>query len=270
MKRLLLLTLFTLFGYPLSGVSAPASPLPYELLAQYPHDTRLFTQGLELYQGQLYESSGLFGHSKLISRPFPPKENSPPTLRGVALDKRLFAEGLSFYRGRLFVLTWRAGLALELDPQHFGLLKQHRYQGQGWGLCYHSGREMFAMSDGSDTLQWRRPGDFALVSRQKLWGHDHIDKLNELECHGDYILANRWYSNEVLVIDARNTKVLATLDLSALQPEGLSPEAVLNGIAFDESDQTWLVTGKLWPYIYRIAFTLPSINTAVPSTAGHQ
>ena len=74
----------------------------------------------------------------------------------------------------------------------------------------------------------------------------------------------------MLVIDARNTKVLATLDLSALQPEGLSPEAVLNGIAFDESDQTWLVTGKLWPYIYRIAFTLPSINTAMPSTAGHQ
>ena len=262
--------MLTLLGALLIGVIAEASPLPYTVVARYPHDTRLFTQGLEMYQGQLFESSGLYGHSKIIARPFPPDDRHAPSLRGVALDKRLFAEGLSFYRGRLFMLTWRAGLALEIDPQHFGVLKQHRYPGQGWGLCYHAQRQMFAMSDGSATLQWRRPEDFSLHSKQQLWGDEDLDKLNELECHGRYVLANRWYRDEILIIDARNAKVLARLDLSALKPEGLSPEAVLNGIAFDDSDQTWLVTGKLWPYIYRIAFTLPSINPATPATAGRQ
>lgn len=230
--------------------------LDYTVLDRYPHSTSLFTQGLELYQGKLFESSGLYGHSKLISRPFPPRPDAP--LRGVALDKQLFAEGLSFYRGRLYLLTWRAGLALEIDPEHFRVLKRHRYQGQGWGLCYHPTRQLFAMSDGSNQLQWRRPSDFSLVERLPVRGPAEYQHLNELECHGEYVLANRWHSNSIAVIQADSGEVVGEIDLSELVPPGLHKEAVLNGIAYDSGDDSWLVTGKLWPHIYRIRFALPA------------
>ncbi|WP_372860649.1 glutaminyl-peptide cyclotransferase [Spongiibacter sp.] len=240
--------------------SAGAEPqLPFEILARYPHSSNLFTQGLELFHGELYESSGLYGQSKLVARPFPPPPPPPsPTLRGVTLDKQLFAEGLSFHHGRLYVLTWRAGQLLEIDPERFTLLRRHPFEGQGWGLCYHRQRKMFAMSDGSDQLQWRLASDFSLVERQALRGSGDYQRLNELECHSDYVLANRWKTNEIVVIQASSGQVLGTLDLSVLQPPGLHEEAVLNGIAYDARDDSWLVTGKLWPHIYRIRITLPA------------
>ena len=32
-------------------------------------------------------------------------------------------------------------------------------------------------------------------------------------------------------------------------------DAVLNGIAYDDADGTFLLTGKLWPTIYRVQIT---------------
>ena len=212
-----------------------------------------------MFHGRLYESSGLYGHSKIIARPVP--EKGPVAPRGVALDKSLFAEGLSFYRGRLYLLTWRAGLLLEIDPERFTLLRRHQYRGQGWGLCYHQGRNLFAMTDGSHQLQWRRPDDFSLVDQRAVDGPSNYSHLNELECHDDYILANQWKTSRIIVIHANSGRAIAELDLSALAPTGLHEEAVLNGIAYDARDNTWLVTGKLWPKIYRIRFTIPSTDT---------
>ena len=46
--------------------SVPEAPaIPYTILNAYPHDTSAFTQGLEFYKGQLYESTGLEGRSTL-------------------------------------------------------------------------------------------------------------------------------------------------------------------------------------------------------------
>ncbi len=260
-RHILCLLLLTL---PLPGNSVEATP--YRLLASYPRAAVLFTQGLEIFHDQLFESSGLYGHSKIVAQPIPPFP-ATPSLRGVSLDKTLFAEGLSFYNGRLYVLTWRAGQVLEIDPERFALLRRHRYTGQGWGLCYHHGRKLFAMSNGSDQLQWRRPGDFSLVESRSVSGPGNYQRLNELECHGDYVLANRWKSNTIVIIHAASGTVMGELDLSALEPPGLQEEAVLNGIAYDARDDSWLVTGKLWPQIHRIRFTLPRLNTTTNSAA---
>lgn len=53
-------------GSPASEGDAQTSslgtpPISYSVVNAYPHDTAAFTQGLELYQGQLYESTGLSG-----------------------------------------------------------------------------------------------------------------------------------------------------------------------------------------------------------------
>ncbi|MGJ8687155.1 MAG: glutaminyl-peptide cyclotransferase [Spongiibacteraceae bacterium] len=246
-----------------SGVQASQShvaELPYQLIARYPHDTTLFTQGLELYRGKLYESSGLYGKSKLLSRHFPPRADKQ--LSGVMLPERMFAEGLSFYRDRLYILSWRAQQGLILDPHHFGILGSFRYPGQGWGLCFADtlGSDgLFVMSNGSDVLQLFEPQHkmrpHSSVHARN--GSQALQNINELECHGNYLVANQWHQKHLLVIDLKSGQLLARVDLSDLHPTSASAEAVLNGIAYDASSDSWLITGKYWPEIFRIRFQLP-------------
>jgi glutaminyl-peptide cyclotransferase len=256
--------------------NAEASPqtLTWQLVESYPHAPAAFTQGLELHGGRLYESSGLYGYSRLLSRSFPPVRADKDSLRGVALPKSVFAEGLTIYRGKVYLLTWRAGKGLIIDPAHFGLLGQFAYDGEGWGLCFHSQLGQFVLSDGSDVLKLYDPDGFNLSKQIRVHdaqrGYDH---LNELECRGRYILANRWKHNTVLVIDAADGRVAGELDFSKLVaqeqaswtertlPTQSRAEAVLNGIAYDPGDDSWLIGGKLWRHIYRVKLTLPEPAT---------
>ncbi|WP_269618418.1 glutaminyl-peptide cyclotransferase [Zhongshania sp. BJYM1] len=246
--------------------------LPYELISSYPHQPALFTQGLELYQGKLYESSGLYGYSKIVSRRFPPEPTD--SITGTALPPNIFAEGISQYRGKLYMLTWKAERGLIIDPQHFKLLGTFAYQGEGWGLCasvVKGRKDHFVMSNGSNELQWLAADSMKLINTLPVTDNGKaVDQLNELECLDDYVIANRWHTNELLIIDGRTGKVVGKLDLSDLveaanKTSPLATEAVLNGIAYDASDNSWLVTGKLWPTIFRIRFTLPTL----PALAAH-
>lgn len=280
---------------PAQAAQAQADPapwIPYQVIERYPHNPSFFTQGLELYKGRLFETSGLYGRSRVMAYPFPPADTSPAFgLKGVALPDHLFAEGLTLYRDRLYVLTWRAGLGLVLDAESFTLLSRFRYAGEGWGLCYsHSlgkpyrenealgntppgngargNNGAMVMSNGTATLQWLDSDTLKVIRKVVVRdGGEAVDKLNELECRGELILANRWQLNEIVIIHGRSGQLLGRLDLSALVPEGLNPQAVLNGIAYDPDSDNWLVTGKLWPHIYRIQFQLPATESPVAGAA---
>ena len=54
-----------LVGILLCSCTSDATPLSFELLEQHPHDTKIFTQGMEVYDGDLIESSGLYRRSFL-------------------------------------------------------------------------------------------------------------------------------------------------------------------------------------------------------------
>ena len=85
--------------------------------------------------------------------------------------------------------------------------------------------------------------------------HDKsITYLNELEMvHGE-IYANVWHSDKIARISPRTGAVLGWIDLTGLLPANLrsSPEAVLNGIAYDAAHDRLFVTGKDWPRLYEI------------------
>lgn len=46
-------------------IPAKTPSIPYTIVAEYPHDTSAYTQGLEFYKGKLYEGTGDFATSSL-------------------------------------------------------------------------------------------------------------------------------------------------------------------------------------------------------------
>ena len=112
------------------------------------------------------------------------------------------------------------------------------------------------MSDGSSRLTFRGPETFRPV-REVTVRHDGrpVDQLNELECVGGHVYANVWQTDRLVRIDPKTGAVTATIDASGLlNPAERFGTDVLNGIAHDPSNDTFLITGKLWPKLFRVRF----------------
>lgn len=221
-----------------------------QVVGSYPHDPAAFTQGLVLHDGKLFESTGLVGRSSL-------REVELATgrvLRKTDVAAPVFAEGLALVGGKLFQLTWQNGKVLTYDRATFQQTGELPYAGEGWGLC-HDGRQL-VMSDGSDKLTFRTPADFAVARSQPVTMNGKpVGNLNELECVDDVVYANIWMTDTIVRIDAKSGRVLASIDAAnLLAPNERAGVDVLNGIAYDPADRTFLITGKLWPKMFRVQF----------------
>ncbi|QMU76605.1 glutaminyl-peptide cyclotransferase [Streptacidiphilus sp. PB12-B1b] len=240
------------------ATAPPGAPAPERLavrvLAVLPHDRTRFTEGLELRDGVLYESSGLYGRSAVTATAWP----GGAVLAQSALPNGLFGEGLTVVGDRIWQLTWREGIALARRRSDLAVLGETRYPGQGWGLCY-DGRRL-VMSDGSARLTFRDPASFARLGAVAVTDAGRpVPDLNELECAGGSVWADVWKSDDLLRIDPASGRVTAVADASALRPSAPGPadrtgEAVLNGIAAIPGSPQFLLTGKFWPAMYRVVF----------------
>jgi glutamine cyclotransferase len=236
-------------------VSAPAAEqLRVQVVRSYPHDRTAFTQGLLLHGGKLYESTGLVGRSSLREVDV----DTGRVIRRTSVPPPIFAEGLALVGDRLIQLTWQNGRALIYDRQTFTKQGELSYRGEGWGLC--SAGTDLAMSDGSSTLTIRRPTDFSVVRTIRVtMDGQPVEQLNELECAEGAIYANVWMRDLIVRIDPATGRVTHRIDapnlLSPLEREGVD---VMNGIAYDPTDKTFLITGKLWPKLFRVRFVRPA------------
>ncbi|MBT8240840.1 MAG: glutaminyl-peptide cyclotransferase [Acidimicrobiia bacterium] len=229
----------------------------YAVVATYPHDPTAFTQGLEFVGDRLFESTGRRGESdRRIVDP-----ETGEVLVEVPLDPTLFGEGMTEHNGRLYQLTFTSGLLLISDAESLiEVAAPQRYDGQGWGLCAEQSpaAPRFVMSNGSADLIIRDPDSFDIERTVVVSdaAGESVPLLNELECMGGWVLANIWKSNDIVAVDLANGAVMGRLDLSGLVPSGLEdPEAVLNGIAYRSSTDTYFVTGKLWPIVYELSLS---------------
>ena len=215
-----------------------------------PHDRSSFTQGLELADGTLYEGTGRHGRSAL--RALDP--GTGRVLREERLPAALFGEGITVVDDRIWQITWEEGVAIERDRASLRELRRVRYPGEGWGLCRDGSR--LVMSDGSDRLSFRDPATFAPLGQiaVTLEGRP-VPEINELECTGGQVWANVWGSDRLLRIDPASGRVTAEVDASGLLPPGeRAGTDVLNGIAAVPGTDEFLLTGKLWPHVYRVRF----------------
>jgi len=110
------------------------------------------------------------------------------------------------------------------------------------------------MSDGSATLTFRDPHDFAILEQVTVtFEGDDVTRLNELECVDGHVVANIWQSPAILVIRP-DGRAVATIDGTPLVDEigSTAPNReVLNGIAVRDERSFWL-TGKQWPTLFAI------------------
>jgi glutamine cyclotransferase len=236
-----------------SEAPRPATPhtneaLRVRVVRTLPHDRGAFTQGLLMFEGKLYESTGLLGESTL--RRVDPESGIVEAK--VALDPLLFGEGLARVGGRLIQLTWTNGKALIWNLSSFTKEREITYEGEGWGLCF-DGRRLL-MTDGTDQLFFRDPESFAKTGQVSVRrAGAPVRNLNELECADGVVYANIWQDTHIARIDPATGEVTGWIDASnLLSGEDRIGADVLNGIAAIPGSRNLLITGKKWPRTFEV------------------
>jgi glutaminyl-peptide cyclotransferase len=221
----------------------------YQIIGIWPHDSGAFTQGLIFSDGKLYESTGQVGQSSLRLVDL----QSGSVAKKVDVPSPYFAEGITMLNGKIYQLTWMHEIGFIYDAQKLERVGEFKYNGEGWGIAT-DGRSLI-ISDGSNRLRFLDPDSFQVTKTiAVLDGKVPIDQLNELEYVNGEIYANIWHNDRVATIDPQNGRVTGWIDLTGLlQPGDVhDPEAVLNGIAYDQAGDRLFVTGKLWPRLFEI------------------
>ncbi|HEV8429825.1 MAG TPA: glutaminyl-peptide cyclotransferase [Pyrinomonadaceae bacterium] len=229
--------------------NAPVAKYGYQIVNMFPHDSNAFTQGLILSDGKLLESTGQEGSSSLRRVEL----ETGKVLNKVDVPVPYFAEGITLLNGKIYQLTWQNEVGFIYDAQSFERVGQFKYSREGWGLAT-DGKSLI-LSDGSSRIRFLDPTDFHVTKTINVVdGQTPVRQLNELEFVQGEIYANVWHDNRIATIDPNSGRVTAWIDLNGLMPEGelQDPEAVLNGIAYDQANDKLYVTGKLWPRIFEI------------------
>ena len=241
-----------------SSLPETLSPqMTYEVIAEFPHDPSAFTQGLIYFDGYLYESTGLYGHSSLRKVDLETGE----ILQQRDLPPEYFGEGLTLWEDRLIQLSWRENTGFVYDLAGFSLLDTFYYPMEGWGLT-HDG-ERLIMSDGTATLYFLDPESFQIVDTVTVaYLDEEIYQINELAFIRGEVFANIWLTDDIIRIDPQTGEVTGWIDMRGILPEELrTPETdVLNGIAYDPEGDRLFVTGKLWPRVFEIRLVDRGVN----------
>ena len=232
---------------------ADASIKEYKLqvVAEYPHDTGSYTQGLFFHDGQMYESTGLHGKSTFRKVDL----ESGKAIKRLDFDKKYFVEGSVIFGDNLYILTWDSKVAFVYDAATLEYRSTWSYPREGWGITT-DGKQLIA-SDGSATLFFMDE-NFALKKRVIVkYDNRPVRWLNELEYIDGKIWANVYTTDEIVIIDPKDGKVEGVIDCRGLLPKHLHTKDtdVLNGIAYDEKTGKIYLTGKNWPKLYEIKLT---------------
>ncbi len=221
----------------------------FEVIKTFPHDPQSFTQGLEWYEGKLWEGTGLNGKSAAMETDF----QTGKAVQRIDLDNEYFGEGITIWNKQLFQITWQNRKGFVYSLPQLKKIREFSYPTDGWGLC-HIGNELI-MSDGSNSIYFYEPQDFKQKRKIEVWDNKNpVSSLNELEAVEGNIWANKYQTDTLVKIDPITGKVLAYADLSGIlkDEDRKGEEDVLNGIAYNAEEKLYYVTGKNWPKVFAI------------------
>ena len=221
----------------------------YRVKNVYPHATHCYTQGLQYVDGVMWEGTGEYGSSQIVT--YELGEDAPRV--ELSLPASEFGEGIPLLNGELFQLTWESNVCHVYDVATRKKLRDYRYPGEGWGLT--SDGEKLYMSNGTATIYrvdpatFRREGRITVTLRGEA-----LNYINELEWIDGKIWANVYTTDRVLIIDPKTGVAEGMIDFTGLlQSEDIKGDTdVLNGIAYDAATKRIFVTGKRWNKLFEV------------------
>ena len=215
----------------------------------YPHSVDSYTQGLQFVDGVMWEGTGEYGSSQIVTYSLGDAE--PKVLS--KLPRSEFGEGITLLGNELYQITWESNICHVYDPKTMQKLRDFRYPGEGWGLT--SDGEKLYMSNGTATIFKVDPATFRRESRitVTLRG-EALNYINEMEWIDGKIWANVYTTNYIVIIDPATGVVEGVIDCEGLlSDEDITTRTdVLNGIAYDAVTKRIFVTGKRWNKLFEI------------------
>jgi glutaminyl-peptide cyclotransferase len=230
-------------------------PLRFEPTAKIVRSELGFTQGLEVRDGELYESTGRIDGTTRINVIAPTGQVRTLTDLGTAV----FGEGLTILGDELFQLTWQDHqvFVYDLAAKRKRTMRNPR---EGWGLTNDGTNLIF--SDGGPSFHYADPKTFAVSKSVKIRtnGAGDVLGLNELELVHGRIYGNIFTTWNIVRIDPASGCIDGVADLRGLRNLMTADERaqidsdrgnyVLNGIAYDEKTGLFYLTGKRWNTIF--------------------
>jgi glutamine cyclotransferase len=224
--------------------------IPFEMVKGFAHDVTAFTQGLVIYNGKLYESTGQKGTSWIAEVDLATGKQD----KKVNLDKKYFGEGITILNNKIYQLTWTTHEGFVYDVNTYKQLKTFNYSYEGWGIT-HDGKDLI-VSDGTDVLHFLDTvtlKDVRVIHVKE--NGVSVNQLNELEYVDGFVYANVWQTPYILKINPATGEAVGRIDLTSLGDQIAKFNGsfdVLNGIAYESKTKTFLVTGKYWPVLFAI------------------
>lgn len=239
-----------------SGLPAP-QVIQAMVMAEYPHDTAAFTEGLQFHNGKLFESTGLVKESKIKQIDLKSGKTEKEYL---LTDPTIFGEGINIFKDKLYQLTYQNHVAYVYNLSDLSKpIKTFNWQTEGWGIT-NNGTDLI-ISDGQPqgNLYFVNPDDFK-VKRivQVVDNFGPVNAINELEFIDGFVYANIWGSTYIIKINPENGHVIGKLETQNMLKSFYSNfpihemDNVLNGIAYDSTNKKIYITGKRWPKLFEL------------------
>lgn len=227
----------------------------YNILKTYPHDTAFFTEGLEMHDSILYESTGLENKSYILKINL--HENK--IIQKIKVpEPAVFGEGITIFHDTLYQLTYKNKMVFVYHAKDLSKIKTMPFpKNEGWGMT-HDANHIIA-GDGTNQLYFIEPNTFKILSTLQVSdNYGPAGNLNELEYFDGFIYANVWQENTILKINISTGQVIGKIDLTGiLDKAGVQYDKgkidVLNGIAIMPGSGHFLITGKRWPVYIEIS-----------------
>jgi glutamine cyclotransferase len=228
----------------------------FEVVNEFPHDTKAYTQGLQFEDGVLYETTG--GPEDLA------REGIVTSIRKVDLNTGkvlkiekpdgFFGEGMTIVEDKIVFLSWRSNKGYFYSKDSFKKLREFNYENskEGWGITNEGTR--LIKSDGTNKLYFLNSNTgneegFITVYDE----NGKVDSLNELEYIDGKVYANVYGQEIIVIINPQTGAVEGRINLVGLYTKDRQAyDNELNGIAYDAAGKRLFVTGKLWPKLYEI------------------
>jgi Glutamine cyclotransferase len=233
----------------------PTPLIPYTIVAEYPHDTSAYTQGLEFYKGKLYEGTGDFEASSLRITDYKTGKVEKKHMMGT---KTIFGEGITIFKNKLYQLTWESNIVYVYDVNNIDKpVKTFNWPYDGWGIT-NNGTDLI-ISDGTTKLYFVNAEDFRLKSTISVTENGSpVRYLNELEYIDGFVFANIYETEKIVKIDPASGFVVGKMDFAGIQNKYFADKFIpgrtdyFNGIAYDSATKKIVITGKRWPKLFEL------------------